>query len=260
MENKVSPERFYSSIESIKGKLKKAIDITGLNSTNGLCHQINFAIALSLEQEFGLPIGEYNISSAKQFNENRPAIGFLPVLNIPHTLINNHTSLLVFGVEKNPLLIDGSNDQTDSSTPFLVAQLNNQNYNATCASLRRHNRKITELPYRERGAGDSIEVRLPKTLAACKRIGVLTDEEINLMLKQFNKEKSAGLAALFTLNRDWLTYFAKALGVDYPSIQESSKKMYEAMVENGVSIPKILHQKDDMLNSLAKRLKAEGLI
>ena len=80
------------------------------------------------------------------------------------------------------------------------------------------------------------------------------------MLLQFNKENTIGLPALFFLNRDWLAYFTKALGVDYPSIQKSIQKLHLVMRGNNIPIPKINNPKEDMLNNLAARLKGEGLI
>ena len=207
----------------------------------------------------GLPIYEYNSRNAKQFNGDTPSIGFLPFLSVPHTSLSNHTSLLVFGMVTDPLLIDGANDQTDQSTPFLITQINGQNHNATCASLKRFNRRIKDLDSREKG-GDGIKSVLPSVLASCKKIGVFTDDDIKLMLLQFNKENTIGLPALFFLNRDWLAYFTKALGVDYPSIQKSIQKLHLVMRGNNIPIPKINNPKEDMLNNLAARLKGEGLI
>jgi hypothetical protein len=261
IEQYIAPERFHASLGDIKNRLGRAMETVGLQTTSGLCHQINYAIALRLGSEFDMPIGEYNISTARQFKDGPPAIGFLPFLETPRGLdINNHTSLIVSGVEQSPTLIDGANDQIDSSTPFLTANVKDQNYNTVNLSLKRVSRTIRERDPHERTLESGVTVTLPKLLAACIRTKELTEGEAALLYSQFLKEHDAGLTALFVLNRDWLTYFAQALGVEYPSTQDIRDKVFKVMEKYNVSIPKIHNVHDYELNELAKSMREEGMI
>lgn len=263
-ENRISPEKFYTSLNEIKSKISNAISITGLPSSLSLCHYINYSIALKLQNDFGLPINEYGFGKSASFSQSKPQIGYVANANLDtgHSKVK-HSFLIVFGVEESPILIDGANDQADPTNPFLIARLGKSDYSSVEYSLKRLKHPIKELGFIERNQGNKLQTIFITFLQKMVNEKIITQQDINDLRLQFDKEASIGLNFLFFgMNRDWLTYFAKSLGIHYPTLQHIQEAFFKYSESKGVKIPQNFDNPElkEQLEQTMLRLKAEGMI
>lgn len=263
-EIKIPVERFNASLDDIRGKVNKAIAITGLPSSLSLCHYINYSIALKLQNDFGLPIREYGFGKSAAFSQNTPQIGYVANANLDkgHSKIK-HSFLLVFGVEESPILIDGANDQVDPSIPFLVARLGKNDYSSVNFSLKRLKHPIKELTFKERNDSKQLRNSFLTHLKKMVEEKIITSKDVDVLLSQFNKEADIGLSFLFFgMSRDWLTYFTKSLGIEYPSLQYIQEAFFNYSKKKGVKIPQNFDDQlsKEQVEQTLLRLKEESMV
>jgi hypothetical protein len=260
VEKRISGEILYNSLSDIRGKLLKAIGVLGLPTTQGLCHQINYSIVLRLQKDLGLPAFHYDRRTRREVRPDSPVIGY--VANGRIKIGNewtNHSFPLIFGIEDAPIIVDGSNDQYDPANPFLIQKLGRSDYNSIASAIKKIGHGFAELSVVDRYILDTLPDDLPPLLKAMKKIGEFTDSDVNLIMSQVDREKQLGLVNLFFgLNRDLLSYFARSLGIDYPSIQELRMKLIWKLKDKGINIP--LPYENIQFDSLVERLKQEKVI
>lgn len=264
-EFRIPQEKFTQSLSEIKTNILNAVQITGLPSTRGLCHYINYSIARKIQNDFGLPIKEYGLGSGNSFSNDTPSIGYVANADLDHGDHKDvHSYLLVFGVEKTPILIDGANDQLDPSNPFLIARLGKSDYPSLSYSLKKLKHPLKELTSTERANYRAMRGFLLKYLNEMAGKNIIQVEESYSVMRQFDEESMSGLDFMFFgVSRDWLTYFSESLGIGIPSLQYLQEAFLKYIQSIGIHYEKYMSkppQSDQDLAESMKRLKLEGVI
>lgn len=251
-----SSERFWGVIPEIQRAALQAIDCTALPTTGGLCHFINWAIANRLRADLDADLIPFSRQTCPDVSSiSHPTIAYVPSANIgTKSGLSPHSFFLVIGVEREPLLIDGANDQADPKTRFLVQKLQARTFDEIRAALRELRHPLDETRQRfER----SIALRSLRILDLLINDGVINEDEYILAQSQWDLEISAGCDFLFLgFNRDWVTYFMRALCVDYPSTQSVQDRFYAYLRSDGLTLPQF-PERDRQLAVLAKKLVEE---
>lgn len=251
-------EQFWAEMPDIQSAVLGAVGRTGLQSTTRLCHYINWAIALKLRQSLGAPITELKKETFPGISRSSgPTIAYASYAYLGTATDRiNHSFPIVFGVESSPVLIDGANDQQDKRQPFLVKKLDGvASFSELTNALFRVKHFLDESRVRRQNLKqEKIEV-VSKYLELLFLVGGITEQEYATANAQFQLEKSAECGFLYlSFSRDWITYFARALGVEYPSMQAVQDKMFEVVRQAGYQDPRNSTPQDRDLAALAKRL------
>jgi hypothetical protein len=253
-------EQFLSEIPDIQRSIIDAVRKTQLSSTKALCYYINWSIAVKLRTSLNASLVELRRDTMPgMVSSPNPTIAFVPngYIRTPDGFIN-HSFPIVFGVEDSPILVDGSNDQQDPSRPFLVRRLSGAlTFDRITAVL-----EEAKHPMNEKGSTELDQEQAERGMGMINlmfQVGMITEEQRNTAYEQYRLEKSAGCAFLFLqCNRDWITYFMKSLGIEYPSTQDVQDRLFATVVQLGFPDLRYKEDLDRTLAELAKKLLEES--
>jgi len=227
-------DKFLLLANGVRGKTLEAIEKAGLDTTRGLCHEVNYSVAIALSVKSKIPLLNIDNVDFRLALKGNPVIAY--VYNgsldrgrrgwIPHSF------LVVLGFDK-PIFIDGANDQKQKRTPFLISELNCEtSLGPIRGKLLQKNRGI-EVGSQVRVATEAIKVLEDLINEEKDLIEKLINEsggpdiKKNHALEQFKYESEVGLGFMVFLRmRDWIEYFLAANEISYPSIQDIVDKIF----------------------------------